>query len=129
MGNIKMSAIQSLPTRSFLSKRALVAVQYYCKGPPDNVNDASVESAPENNQKDDKKANAKKKLANLLLSLATTDPLPAEPTKKLNLATPSKAKVEDALKVMKEKKKEELKQDPASPSYENELSVATRDVA
>lgn len=127
--NKKMSALQGLQTRSLLSRRAYVAVQYYCKGPSDSVNDASVESASQSDQKDDKKEKAKKKLANLLLSLATTDPLPAEPTKKLNLATPSKAKVEDALKVMKEKKKEELKKEPASPVYEDQLSVATRDVA
>ncbi|CAL4060703.1 unnamed protein product, partial [Meganyctiphanes norvegica] len=114
---------------SLVSKRPFFTVRYFCKGPSDSVNDASVESATQSDQKEDKKAKAQKKLANLLLSLATADPIPAEPTKKLDLAAPSKAKIDDAVKAMKEKKKEEIKVDRPSPVDEADLKTATRDVA
>jgi len=115
--------------RSLSSIRPIVAVRHFCKGPPDGVNDTPVEPITQKDEKADKKAKAQKKLANLLLSLATADPIPAEPTKKLDLATPSKVKVEDALKAMKEKRKEEIKKEKPPPIDEIELEAATRDVA
>ncbi|XP_068226563.1 small ribosomal subunit protein mS31-like [Palaemon carinicauda] len=88
------------------------------------------DTAPTQSIKDEKRAAAKKKLNDLLISLATADPVPVEPFSKLQLSKPI-ARPKRTKKEKQEQEKDVVSTPEPSPDIriEPELVVAARDVA
>lgn len=108
-----------------------------CKGPPNDSSDGSEGTKPVGEDKaekatdnielpkaEDKRSAAKKKLNDLLTSLATSDPVPVEPTSRLELSKPKPRKKAD-----KRKPKKDQEQDFVPPPSEEEIHIEPKLVA
>ncbi|XP_037798772.1 28S ribosomal protein S31, mitochondrial-like [Penaeus monodon] len=94
-----------------------------CSVPPDDDKAPEKQELPET-KADDKKAAAKKKLNDLLASLATTDRIPVERTSSLKLSQPKPRQ-----KTKPPKANDEAPQPPEEQVVEPELAAATKEVA
>ncbi|XP_063598476.1 small ribosomal subunit protein mS31-like [Penaeus indicus] len=113
---------RALFNRSVLLSRG--QLRPLCGVPPDDGKAPEKQESPET-KTEDKKAAAKKKLNDLLASLATTDRIPVERTSSLKLSQP---KPRQKTKTPKAKEEAEVPP-PEEQVIEPELAAATKEVA